>query len=112
MKQISYEQFTAVDIRVGGIVGAEYFTEARKPAIILHINFGPELGIKKSSTQIMKHYKPEKLIGKQVIAVVNIPPKQIGPIMSEVLTLGVSDANGEVVLLAPDRLVPHGSKMY
>lgn len=112
MKQISYEQFTAIDIRVGVVVKAEYFAEARKPAIILHIDFGPELGVKKSSAQITKHYKPETLIGKQVIAVVNFPPKQIGPIMSGVLTLGVPDENGEVVLLAPDQSVPLGGKMY
>lgn len=112
MATITYEQFSAVDIRVGQIIAAEYLREARKPAIKLQIDFGPELGVKKSSAQITKHYQPEELVGKLVIAVVNFPPKQIGPLMSEVLTLGLPDANGEVVLLSPDIEVPLGGKLY
>ncbi len=109
---ISYDDFQAVDIRVGRIYRAEPFPEARKPAIKLWVDLGPELGIKKSSAQITKHYSLEDLVGKQVIAVTNFPPRQIGPVMSEVLVLGLPDADGEVVLLVPDKDVPLGGRMF
>jgi tRNA-binding protein len=109
---ISFDDFLKVDIRVGTIVAAEPFPEARKPAIKLRIDFGPEIGVKKSSAQITRHYEPAGLIGRQVVAVVNFPPRQIGKFMSEVLTLGVPDAQGEVVLLAPTKDVPDGGRMY
>jgi tRNA-binding protein len=110
--QISFEQFLAVDIRVGTIVRAEPFPEARKPALRLFIDFGPALGVKKSSAQVTKYYQPETLVGRQVAAVVNFPPRQIGPLMSEVLTLGFPDAEGEVVLIGPERQVPDGGRMF
>jgi tRNA-binding protein len=109
---ISYDDFTKVDIRVGRIVQVEDFPQARKPAYKLRIDFGPELGIKRSSAQITDHYTKEELIGRQVMAVVNFPPKQIGPFVSEVLTLGVPDSEGRVVLLSPTQDVPLGSKMF
>jgi tRNA-binding protein len=109
---ITYDDFTKVDIRVGRIITAEDFPQARKPAYKLTIDFGPEIGIKKSSAQITKHYTKEELVGRQVIAVVNFPPRQIGPFMSEVLTLGLPDAEGNVVLLAPTKEVPLGGKMF
>lgn len=109
---ISFDDFLTVDIRVGRITRAEPFPEARKPAIKLWVDFGPEIGEKKSSAQITKHYTPEDLPGRQVLAVVNFPPRQIGKVMSEVLVLGVPDAEGEVVLLAPDQEVPLGGRMY
>lgn len=109
---ISYADFARVDIRVGRIVAAEEFPAARKPAYKLTIDFGPELGIRKSSAQLARLYTREELIGRQVIAVVNFPPKQIGPFMSEVLTLGVPDGTGQVVLLAPERPVPIGGRMF
>jgi tRNA-binding protein len=109
---ITFDDFEKVDIRVGRVVAAEPFPEARKPAIKLRIDFGPDLGEKKSSAQITRHYTPEQLVGKQVIAVVNFPPRQIGKFMSEVLCLGVPDQDGEVVLLVPDLEVPLGGKMY
>lgn len=109
---LSFDDFLKVDIRVGRIVEAAPFPEARKPAYKLRIDFGPEIGIKKSSAQITRHYTPETLEGRLVMAVVNFPPRQIGPIMSEVLTLGVPDADGEVVLLAPDKDVPIGGRLY
>jgi tRNA-binding protein len=109
---ISYDDFLAVDIRVGTIVSAETFPEARKPAFKLVIDFGPEIGAKKSSAQITAHYAPDTLIGRQVAAVVNFPPRQIGPFMSEVLTLGFPDANGEVVLIAPTHAVPNGGRLF
>lgn len=109
---ITYEDFKKVDIRVGEILSVEDFPEARKPAYKLTINFGPEIGIKKSSVQITKHYTKEELVGKQVIGVVNFLPKQIGPFVSEVLTLGLPDENGDVVLLMPTKKVPFGKKMF
>lgn len=110
--QISFEDFLKVDVRVGRIVEAEEFPEARKPAYKMRIDFGPEIGIKKTSAQITKHYTPDTLVGKRVMAVVNFPPRQIGPVISEVLTLGVPDADGEVVLLSPDKDVPLGGRLY
>ena len=112
MSEISYADFEKVDIRVGMVVSAEPFPEARKPAIKLRIDFGPEIGEKKSSAQITKHYSPEALVGKRVLAVVNFPPRQIGKFMSEVLTLGVPDEAGEVVLIAPDIATPVGGRLF
>jgi tRNA-binding protein len=109
---ISYEDFEKVDIRVGTIVGVEPFPEARKPAFKLKIDFGDTIGIKKSSAQITKHYTQEQLLGRQVAAVVNFPPRQIGPFMSEVLTLGFPDEQGGVVLIAPSQAVPNGGKLF
>lgn len=110
--QITFDDFMKVDIRVGVVTAAEPFPEARKPAIKLRIDFGPEIGEKKSSAQITKHYAPEKLIGKRVLAVVNFPPRQIGKFMSEVLTLGVPDEEGAVVLIAPDIATPVGGRLF
>ena len=109
---ISYDDFLKVDIRVGTIVTAEPLPEARKPALKLRIDFGPDIGIKKSSAQITRHYHPEALVGRQVAAVVNFPPRQIGKFMSEVLTLGFPDAEGEVVLIGPGHKVPDGGRMF
>ena len=109
---ISYADFDKVDIRVGRITRAEPFPQARKPAFRLWVDFGPEIGEKRSSAQITKHYTIEALIGRQVLAVVNFPPRQIGPVMSEVLVLGVPDEDGEVVLLAPSQQVPLGGRMF
>lgn len=109
---ISFDDFLKVDIRVGVIERAEPYPEARKPAFKLWIDFGPEIGVKKSSAQITRHYDIASLVGRQVLAVVNFPPRQIGKFMSEVLTLGVPDGEGEVVLLAPEQPVPVGGRMY
>lgn len=109
---ISFDEFLAVDIRVGTVIAAEPFPEAKKPAIKLKIDFGPDIGVKKTSAQISVHYTPMGLIGRQVIAVVNFPPRQIGKYMSEVLVLGLPDANGAVVLLAPDMPVPDAGRMH
>jgi len=109
---ISFGQFLAVDIRIGRIVKAEPFPEARKPAYKLSIDFGPTIGTKRSSAQITAHYTPEQLVGRQVAAVVNFPPRQIGKFMSEVLTVGFADQNGAVVLFSPDRTVPNGARLF
>ena len=111
MAEITYDDFLAVDIRAGTVLRAEPFPEARKPAIKLWIDFGPEIGERKSSAQITALYTPEDLPGRQVMAVVNFPPRQIGPFMSEVLVLGVYDDAGAVVLLSPDKPVPNGGRM-
>jgi tRNA-binding protein len=112
MDELSFDDFLKVDIRVGVVTRAEPFPEARKPAIKLWVDFGGDLGVKKSSAQITAHYAPETLIGKQVMAVVNFPPRQIGPMKSEVLVLGLPDENGEIVLLTPDQDVPIGGRMH
>ena len=111
-RMISFDDFAQVDIRVGRIVEAERFPEARKPAFKLRIDFGPELGVKKSSAQLTTHYQPDDLIGRLVLAVVNFPPRQIGPFKSEVLTLGVPDPSGAVVLAVPEREVPLGGRLF
>ncbi|MDR0808546.1 MAG: tRNA-binding protein [Gemmobacter sp.] len=109
---IGYDDFAKVDIRVGRIVRAEPFPEARKPAYRLWLDFGPEIGEKRSSAQITRHYVPEELVGRQVLAVVNFPPRQIGPVMSEVLVLGLPDDEGAVVLIGPGHEVPLGGRMF
>jgi tRNA-binding protein len=109
---ITYGDFERVDIRVGTITDAQPFPQARKPAFKLVIDFGPEIGVKRSSAQLTIHYKADQLIGRQVCAVVNFPPRQIGPFMSEVLTLGMPDADGAVVLVKPDFKVPNGGKLF
>lgn len=109
---IDYENFERVDIRVGTIVDAQPFPEARKPAIKLWIDFGAPLGVKRSSAQLIVHYAPDRLIGRQICAVVNFPPRQIGPFISEVLTLGLPDEDGAVVLIRPDHQVPDGGRLF
>lgn len=109
---IDFDDFLKIDIRVGTIIAAERFPEARKPAIKLKIDFGGDLGMKKSSAQITQNHDVDSLVGTQVLAVVNFPPRQIGPFMSEVLTLGVPDSNGNVMLVRPDRAVPVGGRLY
>jgi len=110
--EINFDDFLKVDIRVGTVVRSEPFPEARKPAIKLWVDFGDEIGEKKTSAQITKHYTPESLIGRQVTAVVNFPPRQIGKFMSEILVVGIPDDEGEVVLLKPDHDVPNGGRLY
>ena len=109
---IPYPAFAAVDIRAGTVVDAQPFPEARKPAIRLWVDFGAPIGVKRSSAQVTAHYAPASLVGRQVMAVVNLAPRQIGPFVSEVLVLGVADEQGAVVLLAPDQPVPNGSRMH
>ena len=111
-KTITYDDFLAVDIRVGTVVRAEPFPEARRPAIKLWVDFGPEIGERKTSAQITRHYEADKLIGRQVAGVVNFPAKQIGKFMSEVLVLGFPDEDGEVVLIAPDLKIPNGGRLF
>ncbi|AXC48752.1 tRNA-binding protein [Paracoccus suum] len=112
MTTASFDDFLRLDIRAGRITRAEPFPEARKPALKLWVDFGPDLGERRSSAQITRHYTPEELVGRQVLAVVNFPPRQIGPVMSEVLVLGLPDAEGEVVLIAPDQDVPLGGRLF
>jgi tRNA-binding protein len=111
MEIITFEEFEKVELRVGTVVEASDFPEAKKPAIKMVIDFGPEIGIKKSSAQITTHYTPAELIGRQVVCVVNFKPRQIGPFMSECLTTGFADENGGIVLIAPDAKVPNGAKL-
>ena len=110
--EIAFEDFMKIDIRVGTVVKAEPFPEARKPALKLWVDFGVKIGVKKSSAQITQHYTTEGLIGRQLIAVVNFPPRQIGPMRSEVLVLGVADLEGEIILLSPNQDVPNGGRMH
>ncbi len=112
MSEITFDEFLKVDVRVGTVLRAEAYPEARKPAIKLWIDFGDEIGEKKTSAQITAHYHPETLVGRQVMAVVNFPPRQIGKFMSEVLVLGMPDENGEVVLVGPDHNVPIGGRLH
>lgn len=109
---IAFDDFLKVDIRVGRVIAAEPFPEARTPAIKMRVDFGPDIGERKTSAQVTEHYTPEALVGRQVLAVVNFPPKQIGKYMSECLVLGAPDARGQVVLLRPDQEVPLGGRMY
>jgi tRNA-binding protein len=110
--KISFDEFRKVDVRVGTVIAAEAFPEARKPSLKLVIDFGPEIGTRKSSAQLVKYYRPQELVGRQVAAVINFPPRQIGPMMSEVLTLGFPDEEGAVVLIAPDRKVANGARLF
>lgn len=112
MPEITYADFERVDIRVGTVVSAEPNPKARKPAYILKVDFGPAIGLKKASAQLTVHYRPEELVGRQVAGVVNFPPRQIGPLMSEVLVLGFPDENGGVVLVGVDKPVPNGGKLF
>ena len=108
----SYEDFVKLDIRVGTVVDAQAFPEARKPAYRLWVDFGPPIGVRKSSAQLTAHYTPDSLKGRQVAAVVNFPPRQIGPFRSEILVLGFPDAEGGIVLVTPERLVPNGGRLF
>lgn len=110
-ESIAFDDFLKVDIRVGTVVSAEPFPEARKPALKLRVDFGPGIGERKSSAQITEHYTPGELVGRQVLAVVNFPPRQIGPMRSEVLVLGLADADGAIVLIQPERPVPDGARL-
>ncbi len=112
MSEITFDDFLKVDVRVGVVVRAEPYPEARKPAIKLWVDYGPEIGEKKSSAQLTVHYSPEALVGRRVLGVVNFPPRQIGKFMSEALVLGVPDVNGDVVLIVPDQDVPVGGRLY
>ncbi len=112
MSEIAFDDFLKVDIRVGTVLRAEPYPEARKPALKLWIDFGPGIGEKKTSAQITAHYTPDAVVGRQVMAVVNFPPRQIGKFMSEVLVLGLADDNGDIVLIAPDRPVANGQRMH
>lgn len=112
MDNINFDDFLKVDVRCGVVTRAELFPEARKPAIKMWIDFGEEIGERKSSAQVTAHYEPEALVGKQVLAVVNFPPRQIGPFMSEVLVLGLPDEKGEIVLITPDQDVPKGGRLH
>ncbi|SDY75996.1 tRNA-binding protein [Jannaschia faecimaris] len=109
---LSFDDFLKVDVRVGRVTRAEHYPEARKPAIKMWVDFGDDIGERKTSAQVTAHYTPEALVGRQVVAVVNFPPRQIGKFMSEVLVLGLPDENGEVVLLSPDQEVPEGGRMH
>ncbi|MFO1152878.1 MAG: tRNA-binding protein [Rhodospirillales bacterium] len=109
---VTYDDFARIDIRVGTIVDAQPHTKAKKPALVLTIDFGGEIGRKTSSAQLTRHYTPDRLVGRQVAAVVNFPPRQIGPVQSQVLVLGFPDADGAVVLVAPDQSVPDGGKLF
>ena len=111
METIGWEDFARVELRVGRVLSADVFAEARKPAYVLQVDFGAEIGVRKSSAQITVHYKPEELVGRLVVGVVNFPPKQIGPLMSECLITGFHDAGGAVALCVPDRDVPLGTKL-
>ncbi|MEZ5558955.1 MAG: tRNA-binding protein [Pseudomonadales bacterium] len=111
MQEISWDDFTRVELRVGRVLSAEVFAAARKPAYVLHVDFGPEVGTRKSSAQITHHYRPDELVGRLVVGVVNFPKKQIGPIMSECLVTGFHDADGQVVLCVPDAEVPLGTRL-
>ncbi|MEQ8857487.1 MAG: tRNA-binding protein [Pseudomonadales bacterium] len=111
MEEISWDDFTRVELRVGRVIGAEPFPEARKPAYVLRVDFGPELGVRKSSAQITDRYRPEDLVGRLVVAVVNFPRKQIGPLMSECLVTGFADAEGRIALCVPDADVPLGARL-
>ncbi len=110
--EITFDDFLKVDIRVGTVIDAQPYPEARVPAVKLWIDFGEEIGVKKTSAQITKHYTVESVMGRQVCAVVNFPPRQIGKFMSEVLTLGMPDAEGDVVMIAPDQTIPNGGRLY
>jgi tRNA-binding protein len=108
---IAWEDFMRVELRVGRVVSAATFPEARKPAYVLHVDFGPDIGLRKSSAQVTAHYRPEDLVGRLVVGVVNFPPKQVGPLMSECLVTGFHDADGHVALCVPDRDVPLGTRL-